>query len=186
MISLYAGQLKWAFLGLRAAAIALMDPTMGLDKVLMDLSGAPRDGKKRTGYWTLTDEHGPGYRVSTREIMENLQAIEGETFFFDQLSDVSMSNGVVTLADMIKKGDFGDKSPLLEFLRHLRNGFAHGGVWSFRKQEPTCPAVFEDLVLGKELDGHPVRTSVSDARYIRLLDAVATHFSGQRPISATM
>lgn len=54
-----------------------------------------------------------------------------------------------------------DKSPLLEFMRHIRNGVSHGNRFNFKSwvdkegilhQEPTLPAVWRGLEITKSLE----------------------------------
>jgi len=76
-----------------------------------------------------------------------------------------------------------DCSEAMEFLRHVRNGIAHGGEFDFRGDEPRHPAILRrpaqmngDLVITAKLRGHrvfPQFMALGDA--MDLLDAVKRH-----------
>jgi len=53
-----------------------------------------------------------------------------------------LAGALLTLGDALKGRDYLDRGPDLEFVRHLRNGVAHGNQFSLRPGQPSRPAHF--------------------------------------------
>jgi hypothetical protein len=69
-----------------------------------------------------------------------------------------------------------DRSPLMEFLRHLRNAAAHGNHWHFRADEPKRPAALRDLSLDRSFHGQEVFfETLAQGDFLDLLDDVQSY-----------
>lgn len=55
---------------------------------------------------------------------------------------VFLAGAILQLGDELQGVQYVDKRPDLEFLRHLRNGIAHGNRFNLRHNEPRRPAHF--------------------------------------------
>lgn len=54
-----------------------------------------------------------------------------------------------TVGDRLKDEGYFDKSPLLEFFRHVRNAVSHGNAFHFVGKEPMQPAAFRGFILSE-------------------------------------
>ena len=70
---------------------------------------------------------------------------------------VWLGGAVLTLGDELARSNYLDQGPDLEFIRHLRNGIAHGNRFEIRGSEPTRPAHFTGAKgTAHTSDGQPV------------------------------
>jgi len=61
------------------------------------------------------------------------------------------------VGDKLRQNEYFDKTPELEFLRHLRNGVSHGNTFRLRDYgEPRRPATFKGFEITQELEGQSV------------------------------
>jgi hypothetical protein len=58
--------------------------------------------------------------------------------------------------DQLRRNDYFDKTPELEFMRHLRNALSHGNKFHFLGGEPHRPASFQGYSLDASMHGQPV------------------------------
>jgi hypothetical protein len=65
-----------------------------------------------------------------------------------------LSSAIMTLGDELTRSSL-DRTPDLEFVRHLRNGIGHGNRFHFRKNEPRLPAHFTGAEGSTEGDPTP-------------------------------
>jgi hypothetical protein len=65
-----------------------------------------------------------------------------------------LAGALITLGDELKRVEYFDKGPDLEFVRHLRNGIGHGNRFHFIGDEPTRPAHFTGPAQRLQIDGH--------------------------------
>lgn len=56
-------------------------------------------------------------------------------FVKDNLEKVWFTGALLTLGDALAKYDYFDRNPVLEFIRHLRNGIAHGNKFKIDKPD---------------------------------------------------
>lgn len=75
---------------------------------------------------------------------------ESSAFNLDFLGSLLMG-AVSWVGDDLKNNGYFDKTPELEFFRHLRNAISHGNRWHFTHQEPRRPASFGAFTLTKDL-----------------------------------
>lgn len=132
---------------------------------------------------TLYGPHGRTYERSFVDILESVS-----TMGFDDMlplfSDAAQVATAIDIADSIKKADLHDKDePLLEFLRHYRNGCAHGGAWNFSKGEPRNLAAFGDLRIDQAWQSQKVTTRVLPYTHVRLLEEISNYFGPPAPQS---
>ena len=59
-----------------------------------------------------------------------LEEARKNTFIIHQLDRVYLSGALLTIGDALSKNHYFDKSPIIELLRHLRNGIAHGNKFN--------------------------------------------------------
>lgn len=58
--------------------------------------------------------------------------------------------------EISKDKSWYDRGPLWEFLRHCRNAAAHGGLFTFKGQEPCRPAEWGHFRIERGLEGTPL------------------------------
>jgi hypothetical protein len=63
---------------------------------------------------------------------------------------------ILNIGDELSRNGYFDKTPELEFFRHLRNGLAHGNTFHFSRNEPSRPAAFRGRSISRSLDGQQV------------------------------
>jgi hypothetical protein len=80
------------------------------------------------------------------------------------------------IGDKLSENGYFDKSPELEFVRHVRNGIAHGNRFNFLHGEPRRPARFRDSEITPALEGTPVLFEfLSTGDVFDLLDYIKEH-----------
>lgn len=83
----------------------------------------------------------------------------------------------VALGDLVTESAHYDSTdPLHQFVRHYRNGCAHGDNWDIRPGKLKVPAHFADITLAYSLNGKRTTDTVLPLRHVQLLQAVADHF----------
>lgn len=92
--------------------------------------------------------HTYGFDYYLRDAFENPTTI-------NTLERVWLSGALITLGDALAGNDYFDRAPLLEMVRHLRNGVAHGNRFNLRDQRRLAqyPAHNRDAKIGT-LSGH--------------------------------
>jgi hypothetical protein len=75
----------------------------------------------------------------------------------------------LAMGHRLKSSGLGQR-PLFEFVRHLRNAVAHGETFDIRHLPG--PAIFEHLVITRDLDGTDLWAFVTAGDVLALLDAV--------------
>lgn len=125
---------------------------------------------------TLYDKGGREYARSAREILLSVSRM-GYPDLYDLMFPAAQRATAVDIGDLIVKSGLHDSSePLLEFVRHYRNGCAHGGRWSFVSREPKRHAVFEDLRIDRDWHGKEVAETVTPYHHVRIMEAISAHF----------
>ena len=80
------------------------------------------------------------------------------------------------LGEELSKNGYFDKSPELEFFRHLRNGISHGNTFNLLNGEPQRPARFTQFEIMPSLHGQPVLFEfISTGDLFDLFDHVKRH-----------
>jgi len=96
------------------------------------------------------------------------------------------ASSLVMLGDRLAAEDYFDRAPVLEMVRHLRNGIAHGNRFTLRnpKELASQPAhtrdascqTSEPFEITPELDGHAVLFDfMAPGDVLDLLISVSTH-----------
>ena len=76
----------------------------------------------------------------------------------------------------LKSKQYFDKTPELEFFRHLRNGLSHGNKFYFREGEPKRPARFKTFEITRCLQGQEVAFSfINTGDFFDLFDYLKAH-----------
>jgi hypothetical protein len=75
-----------------------------------------------------------------------------------QREDAALTAGslLVLAHELCREEPFNDRGPLWEFLRHCRNGIAHGGHFRFTAREPARSAQWRAARIDRGLQGRPV------------------------------
>jgi len=105
----------------------------------------------------------------------------------DQGRGLGLGEDLVAFATIYATTRIGDEvdrlqlrdetSPLMEFLRHLRNACAHGNRWYFTGTEPKNPAVWRHLTVEPAWHGQrAMYGTLGPAEYLDLLDDLAGRF----------
>src|SRR5699024_6650964 len=72
----------------------------------------------------------------------------------------------VSLGDLVVKSDRYDPTdPLHQFVRHYRNGCAHGDRWNVQANALKAPAQFMDIVVDDSMNGRRTTGTVSPLRH---------------------
>lgn len=80
------------------------------------------------------------------------------------------------VGDELSNNGYFDKTPELEFFRHLRNGISHGNKFSFKNDEPTRLAKFKGFEITKVIQGKTVLFEfISTGDLFDLFDHIKTH-----------
>lgn len=83
---------------------------------------------------------------------------------------------IATVGDQLKGAPNLDRTPLIEYFRHLRNAVSHGNRWSFMNGEPRRPAAFRSFTLLAAQHGDvALFETLSTGDVMDLLDDVAAH-----------
>lgn len=98
-------------------------------------------GRKGGAEYTALDLH-----ASVARIRGNPQ------FNLDYIGAFLMAT-VSLVADRLAINSYFNKTPELEFLRHVRNAISHGNKFHFLRGEPRRPACFEAFALSTDLEG---------------------------------
>ena len=80
------------------------------------------------------------------------------------------------VGDQLSENGYFDKTPELEFFRHLRNGVSHGNRLNLLHGEPKRPAKFKEFEITPTLHGQPVLFEfISTGDLFDLFDHVKNH-----------
>ncbi len=60
------------------------------------------------------------------------------------------------VGDALSQNAYFDRTPELEFFRHVRNGISHGNRFHFEGREPVRPATFRAFAIDRALEGRTV------------------------------
>lgn len=92
----------------------------------------------------------------------------------------------VSLGDLVTGSPHYDSTdPLHQFVRHYRNGCAHGDRWDIRPGKLTNPAEFEGIRLDYALNGQRTTETVVPLRHVQLLQTVSDYFGPPAPQDRT-
>ncbi|MCF2487498.1 hypothetical protein [Dyadobacter sp. CY347] len=94
-----------------------------------------------------------GYNLN---IPDSIKALNGAPSFRLEMIRLPTAGAILKIGDLLAKSGYFTKTPELEFMRHLRNGIAHGNQFNFVPAEPRRPASFETFVIENGLHGKTV------------------------------
>ncbi len=69
---------------------------------------------------------------------------------------ISAGQLLIVTFELIKESGHYEASPICEFLRHCRNGAAHGGKFNLRAGEPRNKAEWGKFIISADLNGSPL------------------------------
>jgi hypothetical protein len=91
------------------------------------------------------------------EVPSFLREAQERENFRDDYERAWLVGALLTLNDRLEAEGHFDKAPVIELVRHLRNGVAHGNRFYLRGDEPKLPAdLMGDFQITKALNGQPV------------------------------
>ncbi len=90
------------------------------------------------------------------DLYESINAIRGNAEFNLDYYRMIIIAEISYIGDILARNSYFDKSPLLEFLRHFRNGLSHGNKFNFSGKEPIRIAEFKNFKITKELQGQNI------------------------------
>lgn len=91
------------------------------------------------------------YHDNLPDLWTAIREVRGSPGFnLDFLAGLLMV-AVSWVGDDLRRNGYFDKTPELEFFRHLRNAVSHGNRWHFTGGEPKRPAVFGSFTLSAAL-----------------------------------
>jgi hypothetical protein len=87
-----------------------------------------------------------------------------------------LQTAFLNIGDELARNSYFDKTPELEFFRHVRNAVGHGNKFSFSRSEPIRPAAFRGRSISRTLHGQPVFFEfLGPGDALDLLDHIETH-----------
>ena len=89
-------------------------------------------------------------------LWESIEQVRNNAPFNRDYLGGHFSTSLSWVGDHLKRAGYFDKSPELEFFRHLRNGVSHGNRFHFDNGEPRRPARFRTFEVTAELEGQSV------------------------------
>lgn len=89
-------------------------------------------------------------------VWDSINLIRGNSQFnLDFLNSMFMTT-LCWVGNELKKNKYFDKTPELEFFRHLRNGVSHGNRFNFQGKEPRLKSEFKGFKITRDLEGQAV------------------------------
>jgi hypothetical protein len=162
--------LRTAYVGLMASSYMAVMPTLPLLNAfrLAFPTSAPvielpdTDGSKETFHLeeVLREISGWGFGAMDKHVMPSAQIVTA-----------------ISAGDLVMQNNLHDpKNPALQFLRHYRNGCAHGDTWSFSRDALKESAVFMDMNLNYPMNGTRTTSFVRPVRHVQLLKDLSDLF----------
>lgn len=112
----------------------------------------------------------PGYyELQTAPSLEYIKSNPRSSLIFLSLS---IRAALLNVGDELKKIDYLDKSPELEFLRHIRNGVAHGNRFHFLGPVKKA-ASFRTYTITDSLQGTKIFSDHEGDGFLHIGDALA-------------
>lgn len=82
-----------------------------------------------------------------------VESLRGNPQFNVNYMGLLLQSMVVQIGDMLSRNAYYEKTPELEFYRHLRNALGHGNRFHFSSGEPRRPATFQGREITAALQG---------------------------------
>lgn len=110
------------------------------------------------------------------DVSNSIRLIRYNKQYSLELPAVIVITVVSYIGEALAQNQYFDKTPQLEFFRHLRNALSHGNKFHFRNDEPSRPAYFRTFRISRSLNGQPVLYEfMSLGDVLDLLDHVEAH-----------
>ena len=110
------------------------------------------------------------------KLWDSLHLVRGnQSFNLNYLGSIFMTN-LSWIGYELNQNRYFDKTPELEFFRHLRNGVSHGNKFNLLNGEPKRPAKFNAFEITPALHGQPVLFEfISMGDLFDLFDCIKFH-----------
>lgn len=161
--------LRSAYLGLLLAANMTIMPTMPLLHGFRHSFPLVPDPRIHLRASDGTEE---GFRIE--DVLRDISGWGYEAMDGLVVRQVQMATAISAGDLVLQNGHHDPEDPLFQFLRHYRNGCAHGDSWTFRRDALKRPAQFMDLSLKYEMDGAQTTASVVPLRHVQLLSELSS------------
>ena len=132
-----AQELFVGYLAYTASAYALDQPEIA-DATVAALEAANR-GPAAVPTATIVRADGSVMPYHLTHAIRTVRSTSSFRLTYDRLW---LAGALLTLGDRLSEERYFDQGPDLEFVRHLRNGIAHGNKFHFVRDEPRRPAHF--------------------------------------------
>jgi len=176
VISRTALELKTAYLGLLVAAQLAVLPGQPLLAAWRSIWPHIPDPTLKL---SAPDGSSEQYRVA--QVLEELSTMGYESMGSTVLRSAQIATAV-TVGDLVtQSAKYDPTDPLHQFLRHYRNGCAHGDRWNVHSDALKNPAQFMDIAVDDSMNGHRTTDAVSPLRHIQVLQAVSDYFGPPTP-----
>ncbi|MGY1804223.1 hypothetical protein ACI78T_13185 [Blastococcus sp. SYSU D00922] len=132
-------------------------------------------------YIGLPDRDGNEERFRVEDVLA-----EVSSWGYEQMNrhvvDAAQTSTAVSIGDLVVHGGHYSKDdPLHHFVKHYRNGCAHGNRWRIDPGRLDKPAHFMDIQLDYSLNGRSTTETVPPVRHVQLLQAVSDAFGPPAP-----
>jgi hypothetical protein len=97
---------------------------------------------------------GSVYRINNCEPL--VQQLRANAQFNIEYIGLLFQTVFVNVGDELARNGYFDRTPELEFFRHIRNALGHGNAFNFLRNEPARLAEFNQRVLSRALNGQKV------------------------------
>lgn len=175
-ISRTALDLKSAYLGLFVAAHLAVLPGEPLLQAWRSVWPHIPDPTLRL---SASDGSHEDYRVAA--VLSDLSRLGFKSMGHSILTSSQIATAI-SIGDLVTQSPVYDPSdPLHQFLRHYRNGCAHGDRWRVDPRVLKNPARFRDITIDYSMDGRRTTETVPPLRHVQLLQALADHFGPPAP-----
>jgi hypothetical protein len=119
------------------------------DEILTDVLGLDRGSTLRLGRRDGTYYEG-------LDVWRSVDGVQDDPDFNLNSLRVWFMVALSAIGQSAAENAYFDRSPELEFLRHLRNGVSHGNRFNLHPGQPSRTASFKSFVIDASLNGSPV------------------------------
>jgi len=145
-ISQLINQLQTIYAAISTTLITLNDNQI---LQLLEAKGFDKGSKIRLG------KHDGSYYRNIN-FWDSINFVRNNNKFNLDFMGMQLSTILLSVGHELKKHHYFDKTPELEFFRHLRNGISHGNKFDFKHGEPRRPAKFKNFEIASSLQGEDV------------------------------
>lgn len=107
---------------------------------------------------------------------QSVDQIRSNNQFNIEYMGLLLQTAFMNIGDELSRHSYFDKTPELEFFRHIRNALGHGNKFNCLGNEPVRPAAFRGRSLSRALNGKPVFFDfIGSGDALDLLDRIQAH-----------